>query len=238
MAKKKNRVKHAIRVKIVRILKKIFRNEIIEVLKEIRFLVKPEYESPNLGAMMDEDLKSFLLKICSGRNVLEFGSGGSTLLIGPKSKKMISIESDVKFIKTLKPKMSLQPKIKLIHANIGPTTFYGKPLEITKVLFKRKFKNYTNIKKILLDESNFEPDVILIDGRFRVACFLQCIIEYDTPIIIIFDDYFDRPYYHIIDQLLIFPENRIHNTAVFAIENYKNIPLAKELLKDYTLDYR
>ena len=47
-----------------------------------------------------------------------------------------------------------------------------------------------------------QADVILIDGRFRVACFLYSLIHSKKDSIIIFDDYFDRPWYHIVEEVV------------------------------------
>ncbi|WP_240997067.1 hypothetical protein, partial [Pseudomonas viridiflava] len=45
------------------------------------------------------------------------------------------------------------------------------------------------------DEPYFEqPDVILIDGRFRIACFVTAYLRATKPMIVLFDDYLDRPH--------------------------------------------
>lgn len=41
-------------------------------------------------------------------------------------------------------------------------------------------------------------DLILIDGRFRVACCLHCYNIIDKNTCIIFDDFLNRPEYHIV----------------------------------------
>ena len=46
------------------------------------------------------------------------------------------------------------------------------------------------------------PDVVLVDGRFRVACFLTSLIEAVENTIIIFDDYADRHHYHVVERFL------------------------------------
>src|SRR5699024_4064786 len=47
-----------------------------------------------------------------------------------------------------------------------------------------------------------KPDVVLIDGRFRVACFLTSVLYANPNTKIIFDDYTDRTYYHIVETVL------------------------------------
>ena len=48
----------------------------------------------------------------------------------------------------------------------------------------------------------FSPDVVLIDGRFRVACFLYALIHTKPGTVIIFDDYADRPEYHVVEEVI------------------------------------
>jgi len=46
------------------------------------------------------------------------------------------------------------------------------------------------------------PNVILIDGRFRVACFLASLLLAKPGTIILFDDYVNRPHYHVVEKHL------------------------------------
>jgi hypothetical protein len=41
----------------------------------------------------------------------------------------------------------------------------------------------------------------MIDGRFRVACFLQTILHAQNDIIILFHDYRIRPDYHVVEEV-------------------------------------
>ena len=47
-------------------------------------------------------------------------------------------------------------------------------------------------------------DVILIDGRFRVACFLYCLLKSKPGSVKICDDYTNRSYYHIVEEIIPF----------------------------------
>jgi hypothetical protein len=46
------------------------------------------------------------------------------------------------------------------------------------------------------------PDCVLIDGRFRVACFLTSLLNADVGTSIIFDDYNDRRHYHVVEEVV------------------------------------
>jgi hypothetical protein len=41
---------------------------------------------------------------------------------------------------------------------------------------------------------------VLIDGRFRAACFLTVLFRATRPVTVYFDDYTDRPGYHDIER--------------------------------------
>ena len=46
------------------------------------------------------------------------------------------------------------------------------------------------------------PKLVLVDGRFRVCCFLTSLKFAKEGTKIIFDDYIDRPYYHFVEKYL------------------------------------
>jgi len=46
-----------------------------------------------------------------------------------------------------------------------------------------------------------QPDLVLIDGRFRAACFITTCLFTKQPVTIIFDDYVERPSYHVVEEL-------------------------------------
>jgi hypothetical protein len=47
-----------------------------------------------------------------------------------------------------------------------------------------------------------EPDLILVDGRFRVACVLESLLQLSEPhsCRILCDDYLHRPHYHVVER--------------------------------------
>lgn len=67
-------------------------------------------------------------------------------------------------------------------------------------------KNATNIQKInysnqitkLNKEEQCSIDLVFIDGRFHVACWLKCYDIIKDNCLIAFDDFLNRPQYHIV----------------------------------------
>jgi len=61
-----------------------------------------------------------------------------------------------------------------------------------------------------------KPDLVLIDGRFRVACFLHSLLNAEPGTRIIFDDYNNRPHYHLVEEFCP-TEEREGRQALFLV---------------------
>ena len=127
--------------------------------------------------------------------ILEYGSGGSTLLAADNaSATVFSVESDAKWLDMMRNWFSAHPakaRMTLHHADIGPTKAWGMP---TNERHCRRWPAYPNS---VWDLGHFrQPDTVLIDGRFRLACFLTVLIRSTAPVRVLWDDYGDRPAYH------------------------------------------
>jgi len=45
-----------------------------------------------------------------------------------------------------------------------------------------------------------KPDLVLIDGRFRLACFFHSLLAAAPGTPILFDDYTNRPHYQLVEE--------------------------------------
>lgn len=132
---------------------------------------------------------------------LEYGSGGSTVLAAAHGVSSIySVESDKEFcqkiehqIKQLYTKSKFYP----VYIDVGKTKRFGHPQDKSQV---NAWPTYPTKAWSLLRENGETPDLILIDGRFRVACFLVSVLFCSLGTYILFDDYYDRPHYHIVEK--------------------------------------
>jgi hypothetical protein len=71
------------------------------------------------------------------------------------------------------------------------------------------------------DVSGFEePDLVLIDGRFRAGCFLATYLRHKKPLRILFDDYEDRTAYHVVERL-VKPTKMAGRMAAFDLDPKK-----------------
>lgn len=79
-----------------------------------------------------------------------------------------------------------------------------------------------------------EPDLILIDGRFRVLCFLMCLRNARPGTPILFDDYVDRQGYHVVEQFA----RRIETCGrqvLFEVGKLSKSKVTNELIERYRL---
>ncbi|MBX9696817.1 MAG: hypothetical protein K2X98_06070 [Alphaproteobacteria bacterium] len=131
---------------------------------------------------------------------VEYGGGGSTraaLTMGPKT--VITVESDPRFYKALKRLRHIVTYIPL-YANIGFTTKWGQPLFNFP---KNAWMNYPLAPLMVLHKKSLMPDLVLIDGRFRVASTLAMILYcFNHKTVFLIDDFRDRPEYGVVLDFL------------------------------------
>lgn len=135
---------------------------------------------------------------------LEYGAGGSTVLAAKQGVcSIFSVESDRSFLDAVSGKLKLlegsSSEFTPVCADIGPTGDWGAPTDKASA---SKWPNYcVQVWEQLLLSNTF-PDVVLIDGRFRVACFLASLVFSQKGTVILFDDYLDRPQYHSVERFI------------------------------------
>lgn len=133
--------------------------------------------------------------------ILEYGSGGSTVIAAElPGKTIFSVESDVKWLGGMQSYFAANPPASLPlmhHGKIGRTKAWGFPQS------EEHFRKWPGYPLSIWDLPEFvHPDVVLIDGRFRAACFLTTLFLCTRPLTLLWDDYIDRPAYHEVESLL------------------------------------
>lgn len=131
--------------------------------------------------------------------ILEYGSGGSTRLAAAMPDKyIVSVESDVDWMRSLRRDLVGAPSpVILHHGDIGPVGRWGRPVNEGPW---RKFPNYP---LSVWDQPWFrQPDTVLIDGRLRTACFATVLMLTQKPVRVLFDDYGVREKYRLVERLI------------------------------------
>lgn len=129
--------------------------------------------------------------------ILEYGSGGSTVLAAKLGRTVFSVESDRAWAERLSKHLSgLSAKAHVHYADVGPTGPWGMPVRLRD---SHKFHGYA---LSVWDRADFQhPDLVLIDGRFRAACLVAVLTRASRPVTVLFDDYLRRRRYHAVERL-------------------------------------
>lgn len=191
----------------------------------------------------------FRERLAHTRNYLEYGSGGSTVLASRTVELMVSVDSDAHFLAAVRAKLAadaalLQSQARtavamLMHVNIGPTVEWGAPA-LTRPTARRiaRWAAYASAPWNYFRSIGQQPDLILIDGRFRVACVLESLLSLSSQndAELLLDDYINRTHYHVVQRFA-----EVHLVGRMAIMRPK--PLwdrdeARRLLLQYRGDYR
>ena len=181
--------------------------------------------------------------IRQARTYLEYGSGGSTLLAHQYVKHLVSVESDGRFLNAVKRKLSRQKlgaETTLMHVNIGITEHWGKPV-FTKPTPARlhRWRKYAQAPWTYFRSKGIEPDLILIDGRFRAACALESLLglSNESACIILIDDYVTHQEYREVEEVADLVEMK-GRMAVFNTRPDMDRDRCRELLESSYTDFR
>lgn len=127
----------------------------------------------------------------------EYGVGASTkFVLEETNARVIAVDTSKSWINSvMTTSKNHLSRATIIHVDLGELVSWGRPKGYSKA---ENFSDYTNI----IWEQNFDPDLVLIDGRFRVCCFLTCLKKAKPGTWIIFDDYVERSHYHFVEKYL------------------------------------
>ena len=99
---------------------------------------------------------------------------------------------------------------------------------------KSNLINYSEHIRNLCVEERSNIDLVMVDGRFRVACCLKCFDVINDDCYIIFDDFLNRKNYHII---LVYYEivEKTEDKRMVILRKKKNVSIPPDLIKNYEL---
>ena len=196
----------------------------------VRLLQSKKYD--NIFALLTENERLFFILILrSSKKFLEFGMGGSTLLAYMTSniKKIISVESNIKWINKIRKFKNIKneegKRIILEYINIGKVKYNGFPYNMAKN------KDFFKYSKYIFKKYENDYDLVFIDGRFRVACVLQVILNCKLDIKILIHDFNNRQNYHILYKYL----DIIYSIDTLALFSIKEDIDFEEIKNDYNI---
>ncbi|MDP5346992.1 MAG: hypothetical protein NWQ32_01190, partial [Paracoccaceae bacterium] len=126
--------------------------------------------------------------------ILEYGSGGSTVMAAEMGKRVTSVESDQAWAQMMRDWFAANPpkgQVSIVWSDIGPTKEWGHPVDDSA------WKQFPAYPLAVWDRPDLaHPDVVLVDGRFRMGCALATAYRITRPIPLYYDDYANRPRHH------------------------------------------
>ena len=164
--------------------------------QRVRGLTPPE----NAPHFDPPGARRFKAELAKASAYLEFGSGGSTLAADAARIPTVTIESDRFYADVVRSRLT-GSLVKILTPRMGLTSEWGSPVFSSSA----KGRRYVEAPFPL---SPF-PDFILVDGRYRVACALECARQANLAgkrAVLMFDDYVSRPAYHRVEEKLGKPE--------------------------------
>jgi hypothetical protein len=162
---------------------------------------------------------------------VEFGCGGSTVMADYLAVPTISVESDPYYAAAVRRVLSHPESTEILSLDMGITREWGMPMFFSK----KKGLRYARAPFERVGPRS--PDLVLIDGRYRVACALETaaqVARMGGPSKMLVDDYATRPTYHVLERYLGTPD-RIGRAAMFVV-GMCDIPA--QLIREYSADAR
>jgi hypothetical protein len=157
------------------------------------------------------------------RIVAEFGMGGSTTMaLGtPSVRHVYSVESDPDWVRAVTEDETVRAGVDagratLVHADVGPVKRWGRPKHASSGLLWPRY--------VLAMPPSYlaKADLLLVDGRFRVACAIFSGAAMRAGSVICVHDYAKRPFYHVLAQDLRLLE------VVDTLAIFENVPIPAE----------
>ena len=165
---------------------------------------------------------------------VEWGSGESTRLACRNNslERLFVVESSREFFHS---EVLTDREVQFAHAegrlfykivNLGPVAMWGVPETAD---CEHLWPNYV-LSPFLDHDSRY--DVALVDGRFRVACALACMLANPSVPNILIHDYAPRGYYHILERFAEIHQ-RVDTLVVMRKKPNTSILQMRRLLRSY-----
>ncbi len=165
----------------------------------------------HIGAphLFDQEPALFARALGASHRYLEFGAGGSTLsAIRQGIGMMVAVESDPAWINALRKHPEVAEAVSdgrlgIVHGNVGPVAPLGYPHDhASEKPDKARWPGYIRAGWQEVSRRGYVPDLVYVDGRFRVGCCLSVVLACkehaaagQAPQVLVHDIADDRPHY-------------------------------------------
>ena len=179
------------------------------------------------------ELEVLHAQLRQARKYLEFGSGDSTVhaVNTPSIVSIDSVESSHQYINdNLKPRPEVQQaitdgRLQFHIIDVGETKEWGYPKDESKM---HLWPNYS----LSVFSEPSDHDLVLIDGRFRVACALSCLLNTPDNSTIMIHDFWNRTKFYFLLKFFNV-EYEVDKLGVFTKKKGLDRKQLQRLLKRY-----
>lgn len=186
-----------------------------------------------ISAMSPAEKELLHSYIRASTRYLEFGAGESTIFAAgvPTIRTITSVESSEQFVlDNLMPDPAVGRAVSagtltFQIVDIGETGRWGYPKDGSR---RHLWPNYS----LSVFRRKCEHDLVLIDGRFRVACALNCILNEPPACTMLIHDFWNRPEYHLLLDFLT-TEKRVDTLGVFRRAGTVDARRVQSLIRKY-----
>lgn len=178
--------------------------------------------------MTDGEKESFRRALSVAEGYFEFGSGGSTVWAVAYGVDVYGVESNSRLVDALQKELGAKCHIEW--ADIGPIGDWGSPIDLRCEI---NFPSYSAAIRSIRNKI----DLVLVNGRFRVACAMAAIMKISEQnnhdnARIFFHDFWDRKHYHVVLDMLDLVD-RVDTTAIFKISAATDLTKVKKIYDEF-----
>lgn len=182
-------------------------------------------------AMRPDEVALLRSLLACSRNYVEFGAGGSTCLAAQTvAQSVLSVDSSSDWldkVAAISAKKAYPVQPILSHVDIGAVGDWGYPKDET---MRSRWPAYH--EAVWSHPAAGGADTVMVDGRFRVACFMQVMLHCRPDTVAIVHDFSDRPQYadvHKVAREVV----RSANLSAFVRRSDTNPGKVEKLLDQY-----
>lgn len=186
-------------------------------LEPFKNVLTEKKTNPPLSLSQDlfDNEPNFLEALIENSSVYgEYGTGVSTQFALNFSKANVyCIDSDTEWLEKAARGFEDSSRLHSRSVDVGKVIAWGIPVGAARI---DAYKEYTD----WIWSQKEKPDLVLIDGRFRVCCFLSVLRYAEAGTKVIFDDYVHRPQYKFVERFLL-PVEILGRQALFVVPDEK-----------------
>jgi len=157
---------------------------------------------------MEPEMVDFLDKHLSKKHTyIEYGAGSSTLFAIKRAGRVVSVETDPIWFAALQRRIGSAANFEPIPIYIGATKILGYPVFQTPTPNRiRQWRQYIDGP---WNKPREDVGIVLVDGRFRVACAIKSLLSANDRTTIVMDDFADADrgysavYPFIVDRMFV-----------------------------------